>query len=390
MLQKHLLKSFAAFFLVLQSCNSLSLISGNSLPSEGTILQNVISKPQAVSTNFKDADTSFILNDNFGNNLKPASLVDLPKTSNGEYILAPGFYEGDFKSYCLHAGTHAASTGDGYLYAPLKGARAEIVENILRNSASNETVRQRNAQLLIWAVLSQAKFKDLSTDLKITASELLSPAQIYNLNGGALGLIPTPVINNLQNQLPSTVRNAIQTENKMRKLFVTGATTYEDFEKVAVLLGPSVVDHPEYKRGRWCKHPNGYYIRFFPQGYQRTKIQLYVPETNITVPSVSQVAFNSTNYAPVNLTFNPFDIVAVPANSEAQRLGIGGPWKEVIDVITEQGRNHPNGNNGGNTNGNNTGTNPKLPQNPTQSPTPEVHRPDRGNDQNTNPKQRRD
>ena len=30
--------------------------------------------------------------------------------------------------------------------------------------------------------------------------------------------------------------------------------------------------------GRWSYHPGGYFIRFFPSGYSRTEVQVYVPE----------------------------------------------------------------------------------------------------------------
>src|SRR5437762_14135467 len=36
---------------------------------------------------------------------KPLSLMELPQSQDGEVILSEGFYEADFKSYCLQPGT---------------------------------------------------------------------------------------------------------------------------------------------------------------------------------------------------------------------------------------------------------------------------------------------
>ena len=35
----------------------------------------------------------------------PASLMELPQTQDGGFVLSPGFYEAEFKTYCLQPGT---------------------------------------------------------------------------------------------------------------------------------------------------------------------------------------------------------------------------------------------------------------------------------------------
>jgi hypothetical protein len=104
----------------------------------------------------------------------------------------------------------------------------------------------------------------------------------------------------------------------MRQLFLNSSTSYEEFERLAVLAEPSEIDRPEYKRGQWCRHPSGYYIRFFPNGYQRTTIQVFLPADSNNL--------NQSEAANRMILFHPSDIVAMPANSKAQRIGIGGPW----------------------------------------------------------------
>jgi hypothetical protein len=38
-------------------------------------------------------------------NQQPLALLDLPQSQDGEIILSEGYYEADFKSYCLQPGT---------------------------------------------------------------------------------------------------------------------------------------------------------------------------------------------------------------------------------------------------------------------------------------------
>ena len=64
--------------------------------------------------------------------LKPKSLMDLPQSQEGGFVLAPGFYEAEFKTYCLQPGTPDPSQGDAYLQSPVTGYRKEIVQTVLK------------------------------------------------------------------------------------------------------------------------------------------------------------------------------------------------------------------------------------------------------------------
>ena len=68
----------------------------------------------------------------------------------------------------------------------------------------------------------------------------------------------------------------------------------------------------------------GYYVRYFPNGYQQVKIQVYVPKGTL-----DSVGMQDGNY----LLFDPVNNMAAPANSNAQRLGIGSPVAEIIRKI---------------------------------------------------------
>ena len=60
--------------------------------------------------------------DGFTPQESPRELMTLERTSNGGFVLEPGYFIMQAQSYCLMAGTHGPGSGDGYLDAPVKGA----------------------------------------------------------------------------------------------------------------------------------------------------------------------------------------------------------------------------------------------------------------------------
>ena len=57
-------------------------------------------------------------------NAVPRSLMELPQTEQGGFVLSPGFYEAEFKTYCLQPGTPDPTPGDAYLQGPVTGKRS--------------------------------------------------------------------------------------------------------------------------------------------------------------------------------------------------------------------------------------------------------------------------
>jgi hypothetical protein len=107
------------------------------------------------------------------------------------------------------------------------------------------------------------------------------------------------------------------------KLFEIGSNSYEAYENIAVLRRPSKISRPDFKRDQWHKQKEGYYVRYLPDSYKNTKIQVYVPNECV----------DSTNKRDGEyLVFSPTSLVIVPAWSDAQRLGVGGA---VVDIIRE-------------------------------------------------------
>ena len=261
----------------------------------------------AESTPVGKIDSTNLAQYDFLADKKPGSLMELPKSQDGGFVLSPGYYEAEFNSYCLQPGTPDPSPRDAYYQAPLRGYRKEIIESILRNSQDKPDLQQRNIQLLLWSVVSGSNFNKLASPVQSTAYQLLTPKQVFELKGGVMGVV-------------KQVASAIPTGNSgLNRLFDLGTDSYEAYERMAVLRQPSEISHPEYKRDQWNKVPEGYYVRHFAKGYQKVHIQVYVPD--------GIVDSTSGKY----LFFDPVSMLAVPANSNAQRLGIGAPV--IIDIV---------------------------------------------------------
>ena len=233
-------------------------------------------------------------------------LTSLKRTASGGFVLQPGYYAFHAQSYCLHAGTHGPGGGDGYLFAPPKGPAEEAVMMIVRNSVKHPEVPQNKIQQLLWAIIARAKFEDLSTDLKATAALLLTPREMATLNRSALDLIPGPALNRAMEKMPPLVRQVFQAEAELRQMLTSADASFEQMERVAVLAGmaPMGEGSREVPKGRWSKHPDGYYVRYLPQGYTNTVTQIWVPEGS---PAVGK-------------EYDPAAHIAVPGNTARQRL----------------------------------------------------------------------
>jgi hypothetical protein len=180
-------------FLAISACGQIPRIT-IPLPNTDPLTSVVnLGGDEPVSTSFVDAKNEVVLPDSFSPPMfKP--LLTQPLGPGGGFVLGRGGYEAVLHSFCLHAGTHGPSQGDGYLYAPLKGSKAPIILTLLRASASHPEVSQQDVQSLIWAVEARAKISDLNPKLQKAAFTLLTVKQIYDLNGGALGLVPQAVM----------------------------------------------------------------------------------------------------------------------------------------------------------------------------------------------------
>ncbi|MFS2110662.1 hypothetical protein ACCC88_13300 [Sphingomonas sp. Sphisp140] len=258
---------------------------------------------EPITTSLPDAKWGEEGKDGFVPREPKRGLMQLQRTPGGGFVLQPGYYSFHDQSYCLKAGTHGPGGGDGYLYAPPKGPAEDVVMSVVRNSVNHPEIHQHDIQTLLWAIIARAKFEDLSNEHKAVAARLLTPRQLASLNRNALDMLSQgPIADNL----PSGVRQALRAEADLRRMLASPGSSYADLERVAVLagmagVGPGSSDVPE---GRWSLHPDGYYVRYLPQGYTNTVVEIWVPQGS---PAVGR-------------EYDPATHIAVPGNTNRQRL----------------------------------------------------------------------
>ena len=248
--------------------------------------------------------------DNFTPRESKRSMLQLQRTPNGGFVLQPGYYAMETQSYCLHAGTHGPGGGDGYLYAPTQGPAEDAIKTILRNSVNHPEIEQSRVQTLLWAIIARAKFEDMSAEHKATAARLLTPQQLVSLNRTALDMVPGPAMDAAMNRMPPLVRQVFQAEAQLRQMLTNPGTSFQQLEAVAVLAGmaPMGPGSRSVPNGRWNLHPDGYYVRYTPQGYSHTTTQIWVPQGS---PAVGK-------------EYDPATHIAVPGNTSRQRLAQSG------------------------------------------------------------------
>ena len=292
------------FFVLLLTACSTSRKSIESPVNYNTLNSEVPAQPELVSRH------------------QPQSLMDLPQTEYGGFVLKPGFYEAEFKTYCLQPGTPDPRQGDAYLQGSVTGYRKEIVESVLLNSRDKKDIDQKNIQLLLWSVVSRSDFNRLSPAVQTDAMQLLTSKQIFELKGGVMGAIKTAAYST----------RALNVNSDIKRLFETSVKSYEAYENIAVRREQSKVIKQGVKYDQWYKQKENYYIRYFPESYKKVRIQVYVPEGLLD-------ADNKLNDDYV--VFDPTGQQATPAFTNAQRLGIGAPVVDVIRAIIKINKRQP-------------------------------------------------
>jgi hypothetical protein len=276
-------------------------------------------------------------------------LRDQPQDASGVFQVAPGTYELQAASYCLHAGTHGPGRGDGYLYAPLEGSRSGVIRAILQGSVRHPELRQQDIQVLLWAILARTPVDRMPRRAQIAAASLLTPGQLLELGVGSFPVMTPGIWEGGGRAIPPAMARVFQAEARLRQLFARVDTPYAEFERVAVLPGDPEADagRRDVPRGRWSYHPDGYFIRFLPSGYDKTTIQVHVPEPATTAgvagaagepgfrfasraeSRVASIASSSAGRpihvspgGPVRVDLS--EAVAVPAARGRQRLAMSG------------------------------------------------------------------
>lgn len=198
--------------------------------------------------------------------------------------LAPGYYRLTVQSYCLKAGTHAPTMGNGHLFAPIKGKRDDLVVNILTRSVDHPEIDQRDVQLLLWSIIYGAKFTDLEPGLQMRVKPLMTDTEIAELSIGIKD-IPTDI-------LPGGIKEAAEFYKSFRQRLTDPSSSFEDIERMAVLTGdpPSNLLKKQVNPGNWAYVGDGFYMRIIPEGYQKSVLEIYRPgSVNVTRDNLQRI-----------------------------------------------------------------------------------------------------
>jgi len=256
-------------FILLMSVASAGASCARRAPDVGS--WSGLNESTAVTTNIRDAPPEEHWLQEYTPEVPPPQAI---ATFDGR--LLPGYYALTVQSYCLHAGTYAPTAGDGYLIAPLKGARAEEIGGILRRSVANPQVPQHDIQRLIWGIEAGAGFGEYDPAFIVRVTPVLGEKELAAV---AMNTGLRQVWSAVQGGLPSPLRDAVSFYGQLRSTVTDVTKTFEQVERLAVLTGaaPPGPGSRDVPAGAWSSIGDETYMRAFPQGYSTTTVEIVRP-----------------------------------------------------------------------------------------------------------------
>ncbi|MEN3001976.1 MAG: hypothetical protein ABDI19_09075 [Armatimonadota bacterium] len=188
-----------------------------------------------------------------------------------------GLYEFTVHSFCGRIASYAPHKALGYLPAPYKGSRAKLLQAIIQRYPSHPELEQSDVQALIWAILAQAKPESFKTGVRRAAQTLLTEQELRSLNQQGLDALQDEVMRRLLPQVRDALRPLLEIENRVRQIIATLERPFEELERIVMRpFDPN--DKILYEPQHWYWNPEGgYFHRYMPNGYSRTRIQVWVP-----------------------------------------------------------------------------------------------------------------
>ena len=285
------------------------------MPSLDRVLKN-----RPLETTFDDTLGQPKLLDRWDLKRQPRDMKSLARTNNGGFVLQPGLWEATFQSYCLRAATWAPGVGDGYLWAPIKGGRANAISTILRNTHAHSRIPQGDVQMLLWAILSKTRVSEMPPRLQAAARALLPAAEINAINVNGVQAMEMAERTQLFRGVTGPIRQALDVESELRYQFSRANANYEQIEKIAVLSGvPPPENRNAIRRGQWSHHPDGYFIRYYPDSFAKMKVQISVPEkVTIRRDELHRIVSMADSRGLIEITYN--DAIAPRPHPTNKRL----------------------------------------------------------------------
>ena len=322
----------AVLVVALVACSSSQLSQAAAYIPDAAVPPSLLSPDEGISTSLADTLATGAVPDTF----TPDHFEDLEAAaiapSTGFVVTTPGAYQVRVESYCLHIGRRAPQHADSYAYlaAPLKGRLASIIGTLVNGRRSHPEVAQQDVQLLIWGLLLNTKVTDLTLGPQRAAVTLLSASQLAELEAIPVAAQLTgDALDAELAKLPEPIQQLRRTEDRLRSMLQSAATSYADVERLAAPDAGIGDTKGAIPAGRWSTLDPGVFVRFVPNGYTQMAVQVYIPKPLLPAAQPFHARpFTAVPYAP------PFVLllggtVAVPSFSgqrlAASNVPVGNP-----------------------------------------------------------------
>ena len=231
----------------------------------------------------------------------------------GEVELSSGHsYSFDLESYCVNGGAARPVNGDELKAAPMRGP-AESWLPVLLSGQGKFGVAQQQVQYLIWALLYDARFDELSDENQAVLLQFYPDAKV-RFGNRRLEELGKDVIRGL---LPSDITDAVNQITEYREQVLGLRDNLQALEQALAPISDRKMSIPV----GWMQMSDGYLMRLTSDSYTRVRVDIYVPEEGGVFRSPQAVR-----------RFRPSQWIALPA--QGQRLAIS------TKTLSRQKRDH--------------------------------------------------
>jgi len=254
-------------------------------------------KNTAISTSFSDT----IKGEPLPPSVEPKAfspLSSLERNDDGAFILKPGFYEASVQSFALDSGDANVTKQAGYYPAPIKGHFAKILSALLKDAELHPDITQAELQQLVFVIAAGTDLEQMPPAIQQIALRALPKESLKQLQGAAQANAFNKALMDAINARIARDPNAQRTLGQLSQM---GAQAQQNADAQINALPEPVA------RGAWAQMPGGFYVRYLPEGYAKTRIQIIVPEA-------------ASSGSP--LTFDPTQYLAILGQVPSERLGI--------------------------------------------------------------------
>jgi hypothetical protein len=289
----------------LQLCELQSGLSSAGGPARGVapVVASVASPARMLTTSLSDAIHTDILDPSVSpKEFKP--LLKLDRADDGSFILKSGFYEAYVESYCFENPDNMTARIGAFFPAPIKGPRATVIAAVLKQSELHPEIGQPAIQQLLSAIFAGTDLEKMPMPVQQTAVTILPRAVAKQLQGSAVAKDADSTVMNVINQHLKALSASQKQDLLMAK------NTADSLQRVGADVQADRADLPA-ARGTWAQMPGGFYVRYLPDSYNRTRLQIMVPDAGLMQADPAHP-----------LTFDPTQFLAILSQAPGQRLGI--------------------------------------------------------------------